>query len=146
MTRCRPGLSSSKVPSFLLGTPVSRVFLCHFHWMYCEALMVPWSFILILEWLLTNWKTADPRVRKFIWILKNYPKWKWSGSHWVMSDSLGSHGLYPLFVEFSRQEYWSGLPFPSPGDLPNPGMELWVSCIAGRFFTIWATREVPGHS
>ena len=26
-------------------------------------------------------------------------------------------------VEFSRQEYWSGLPFPSPGDLPNPGIE-----------------------
>ena len=26
-------------------------------------------------------------------------------------------------LEFSRQEYWSGLPFPSPGDLPNPGIE-----------------------
>ena len=30
----------------------------------------------------------------------------------------------PLSMEFPRQEYWSGLPFPSPGDLPNPGMEL----------------------
>ena len=29
----------------------------------------------------------------------------------------------PLSIEFSRQEYWSGLPFPFPGDLPNPGME-----------------------
>ena len=29
----------------------------------------------------------------------------------------------PLFMEFSRQEYWSGLPFPSPGDLPNPGIK-----------------------
>ena len=29
----------------------------------------------------------------------------------------------PLFMEFSRQEYWSGLPIPSPGDLPDPGME-----------------------
>ena len=28
-----------------------------------------------------------------------------------------------LPMEFSRQEYWSGLPFPSPGDLPNPGIE-----------------------
>ena len=27
----------------------------------------------------------------------------------------------PLSIEFSRQEYWSGLPFPSPGDLPEPG-------------------------
>ena len=31
--------------------------------------------------------------------------------------------LTPLSKEFSRQEYWSGLPFPSPGDLPEPGIE-----------------------
>ena len=30
----------------------------------------------------------------------------------------------PLFLGFSRQEYWSGLPFPAPEDLPNPGIEL----------------------
>ena len=30
----------------------------------------------------------------------------------------------PLSMEFSRQEYWSGLPFPTPGDLPDPGIEL----------------------
>ena len=30
----------------------------------------------------------------------------------------------PQSMGFSRQEYWSGLPFPSPGDLPNPGIEL----------------------
>ena len=29
----------------------------------------------------------------------------------------------PLSIAFSRQEYWSGLPFPSPGDLPDPGIE-----------------------
>ena len=29
----------------------------------------------------------------------------------------------PLFMGFSRQEYWSGLPFPPPGDLSNPGIE-----------------------
>ena len=29
----------------------------------------------------------------------------------------------PLSIEFSRQEYWRGLPFPSPRDLPNPGIE-----------------------
>ena len=29
----------------------------------------------------------------------------------------------PLSMEFSRHEYWSGLPFPSPGDLPDPGIE-----------------------
>ena len=34
-----------------------------------------------------------------------------------------------------RQEYWSGLLFPSPGDLPNPGMEFTSPVLAGRFFT-----------
>ena len=41
-----------------------------------------------------------------------------------------------LSVGFSRQEYWSGLPFPSPGDLPDPGIKLRISCIAGRFLTV----------
>ena len=44
-----------------------------------------------------------------------------------MSDSLRPHGLVayqaPPSMGFSRQEYWSGLPFASPGDLPNPGIE-----------------------
>ena len=31
--------------------------------------------------------------------------------------------MAPLSMESSRQEYWSGLPFPSPGDLPNPGIK-----------------------
>ena len=39
---------------------------------------------------------------------------------------------------FSRQEYWNGLPFPSPGDLPNPGVER----ILVWRFTLWTTREV----
>ena len=49
----------------------------------------------------------------------------------------------PLSVEFSRQEYWSGLPFPPPRDLPNPGIEpasLVSPALAGRFFT----AEPPG--
>ena len=45
----------------------------------------------------------------------------------VVTDSLWPHGLQParlLFPQgFSRQEYWSGLPCPPPGDLPNPGTE-----------------------
>ena len=41
----------------------------------------------------------------------------------------------PLSMGFPRQEYWSGLPFPSPGDLPNPGMEPASPALAGRFFT-----------
>ena len=43
-----------------------------------------------------------------------------------MVYSLGSHGLAhqaPRPMEFSRQEYWSGLPFPSPGDIRDPGIK-----------------------
>ena len=40
-----------------------------------------------------------------------------------------------LSIGFSRQEYWSGLPFPSPGDLPDPGIERMSPALAGRFST-----------
>ena len=39
-------------------------------------------------------------------------------------------------MELSRQEYWSGLPFPSPGDLPDPGIEPMSPALAGRFFSL----------
>ena len=41
----------------------------------------------------------------------------------------------PLSKGFSRQEYWRGLPFPSPGDLPDPGVEPVSPALAGGFFT-----------
>ena len=53
----------------------------------------------------------------------------------------------PLPMRFSRQEYWSGLPSPSPGDLLNPGKEpgfLTSPASAGRFFTssvTWETQD-----
>ena len=47
----------------------------------------------------------------------------------------------PLSMGFPRQEYWSGLPFFSPGHLPNPGIEPRSLCIAGRLFTNWAIRK-----
>ena len=54
-------------------------------------------------------------------------------------------GEAPLSTEFSRQEYWSGLPFPSPGNLPDPGIEPMFPVspeLAGGFFT----TEPPGKS
>ena len=48
-------------------------------------------------------------------VAKSYPT--------LMSPWTVAHQA-PLSMGFSRQEYWSGLPFPSPGDLPHPGMEL----------------------
>ena len=53
-----------------------------------------------------------------------------SATPWIVCSPPGS-----LAMGFPRQEYWSGLPFLSPGALPDPGIEPWVSCTAGRFFT-----------
>ena len=50
----------------------------------------------------------------------------------------------PLSTGFPRQEYWSGMPFPSPGDLPKPGIEsasLASPALVGRFFIIGTTWE-----
>ena len=52
----------------------------------------------------------------------------------------------PLPMEFSREEYWSGVPLPSPGDLPNPGIKhrsLASPALTGGFFTTSATWEAP---
>ena len=46
----------------------------------------------------------------------------------------------PLSVGFPRQEYWSGLPYLFPGDLPDLGIELTSPAVAGGFFT----TELPG--
>ena len=57
----------------------------------------------------------------------------------VMSDSFVTSWIVahqvPLSMGFSKQEYWSGLPFPSPGDLLNPGIKPSSPTLAGRFFT-----------
>ena len=68
----------------------------------------------------------------------------------VCVQSLTSVGLFvtlwtvahqaPLFMGFSRQKHWSGLPFPSTGHLPDPGMEPASPALTGGFFT----TEPPG--
>ena len=42
---------------------------------------------------------------------------------------------------FPRQEHWSGLPFPSPGELPHPGTELGSPVLAGGFFATEAPEK-----
>ena len=69
------------------------------------------------------------------------PAWEaWSPNHWcvcifsclVLSDSLATPWTValqaPLSMGFSRQEYWSGFPFPPPGDLPTQGLSLRLLC------------------
>ena len=57
---------------------------------------------------------------------------------WLLTTSWPVAHQAPLSLGFPRQEYWSGLPFPSPGDLPTPGIEpasLASPVLAGRLFT-----------
>ena len=63
----------------------------------------------------------------------SYVRPKWTVAHQI-----------PLSMEFSRQEYWNGLPCSSPGDLSDPGIEpafLTSSALAGGFFTSSTTWE-----
>ena len=74
------------------------------------------------------------------------PKWKrfWMLSHSVVSDSVTFCTLAcqaPLSMGFSRQEYWNGLLFPSPRDLPDPGSLLCLLHCVQIFFYHWATGE-----
>ena len=67
-------------------------------------------------------------------------------SHQVVYDSFATPWTVaqqvPLSIGFPRQEYWSGLPFSSPRDLPDPGIELTFLALAGGFFI----TEPPGKS
>ena len=65
---------------------------------------------------------------------------------WLCAISLTIAHQAPLSMGFSRPKYCSGLPFPSPGDLPDPGNEpvtLMYPALAGRFFTIVPTGKLP---
>ena len=80
--------------------------------------------------------SSPPRDQTWVFCIVGgfFPNWttseahsKWSVSHWVMADSFVTPWTVahqtPLSMGFSRQEYWSGLPFPSPGNLSNPGIK-----------------------
>ena len=65
----------------------------------------------------------------------------------VVSYSLQPNGQTvscqaPLSMGFSRQEYWNGVPFPPPGNFPDPGIKPMSLALAGRFFT----TEAPGKA
>ena len=93
-------------------------------------------------------------------LLESWSKWRaCSGLDFGLRECCGCFGRVRLFetpwtvayqappsMGFSRQEYWSGLPFPSPGGLPDSGIwpRIWVFCTAGRRFYLWGTREAHG--
>ena len=63
-------------------------------------------------------------------------------SHPTLYDSVDCSPPGSLSVGFSRQEYWSGLPYPPPGDLPNPGIEPYIRDSLLRLLP-WQTGSMP---
>ena len=77
----------------------------------------------------------------FIGVLSHFSHVQLFETLWTIAHQV------PLSMRFSRQEYWSGLPCPPPGDLSRPGIEsqsLMSPALAGRFFTTSATWEAHG--
>ena len=94
---------------------------------------------MVVQWLRFHLSMQRLQVQSFVGELR-FPHESESVSQSVMSDSLRSPWTIVrqalLSMGFSRQEYQSGLPFPSPGNLPDSGVEPRVSYTAGMFFTI----------
>ena len=89
----------------------------------------------IAGWFSTNWAIREAQSYMRTMKVKSLSRVRLCATPWTVARQA------PPSMGFSRQEYWSGLPFPSPGDLPKPGDVTQVSRIAGRRFNLWATRE-----
>ena len=85
------------------------------------------------------WEGKDVSFGTYRGHVKSPPSSRLSATPWTLARQA------PLSTVFCRREYWSGLPCPPPGDLPNPGIEtasLKSPALAGRFFTTSATWEI----
>ena len=86
-----------------------------------------------------------PWVGRYYGVLYFHSSWKWKCKLLICVQVLASpwtvaHQIL-LSMKFSRQDYWSGKPLPPPGESSRPRDWTRISFIAGRFFTVWVTRE-----
>ena len=101
-----------------------------------------------IQWSFQQWSKYDPL--QYFWVFFwQFLKWRLKFIMRCAVLSLFSHvQLFetpwtvtlkaPLSMEFSRQEYWSGLPLPPPGDLPDPGIEPASLCLL-----LWQVSSLP---
>ena len=82
------------------------------------------------------------RSLSFFLYLRRLCMWSCFSRVWLFATMWTVAHQALLSMGFSRQEYWSGLPCPPSGDLPNPGVKL-ESALAGRFFTTSTTWDAP---
>ena len=90
------------------------------------------------EWQTFNvWKGSWVKLIRCVCVLSGICLF---GTPWTVARQA------PLSMRFPRQEYWSGLPFPSPGDLPDSGIESSSPALAVRFFTPESPGKPQPHS
>ena len=99
-----------------------------------------------LPWHLLQWQMLAAKIPSVLQLavcpLTRWGTWSfWRNGPQEAQSSWTIAHLTPPSIGFSRQEYWSGLPFPSQGDLPDPGIKLGSLALQTDPFIIWATRE-----
>ena len=106
------------------------------------------------NWLLFIWAYLPQGVQGIGFLPYNHPQFSsaylifWFSCVWLYATPCTLAHKAPLSMGFCRQDYCSGLPFPSPGDLPNPRtetMSLTSPALASRFFTWEAPLKWKDH-
>ena len=127
------------------------------HWMLCKNLEQTWVQISVrAQCSIWSWANKMGEISYIpICLSVSFPGLLWALKRrdvCTCACSVVSNSLWPpwtvapqapLSMGFPRQEYWSGLPFPPPGGLPNPGIEPAFS-LAGGFFTTELSRNPKG--
>ena len=93
-----------------------------------------WNCSVSQWWLPHDWMHLSKLIELYSKESELYNVMLVAQSYWTHCNSWAVARQVPLSMEFPRQEYWSGLPFPFPGDLPNPGIEprspiLWADSL-----------------
>ena len=113
-----PALQADSLPSEPPRKP-NRLYQCFVEIESLGSWLRSWLSYLLAMWLCISYHPG-------LWLsFPIYTIWKWkslSRARLFATPWTAVHQA-PLSMRFSRQGYWSGLPFPSPGDLPNPGIE-----------------------
>ena len=96
------------------------------NWQYCLRIC---KFLYHLIIIITRWDVYDDSGSSYLCHASEFSHIQLFATPWTIA------GQAPLFLEFSRQKYWSGLPFPTPRNIPDPGIEPTSPALVGRFFT-----------
>ena len=112
----------------------------------CVDTAQKWDKLFIQIWLniktndATHISRSDENIKRFLESRKKVEVKSLSCVRLFATPWTVAHQVPPS-MGFFRQEYWSGLPFPSPGESSRPRDRTQVSRISGRHFNLWATRE-----